>query len=672
MKEFESDNDSEKEENNEIKEGDLSLVRTDSRNLSKYDYRDILLLNDLDFFYKTGKIPFVFFSHLLCTFLVTLIIMQQNTNLNKLMQQARAVQASFYFHEGTEVPDRDFPKKYYYTHYEAFSENLVRVINNIYKINDTLDFNIYFQNQEDIKMYTKFRASSNLNKNKFIDYNGTYPFYFNITYGVDPLKEYFNNRTEIIKYYLSQLEEMNILLQYKYDRLDHSACQIVNLNILFDCTNIAYIKYYLKFKYGNCPISSHRIKTGFKETFSFFSLALLIAGIFEEIFILKKILSIIKIVYFIKENLSQENFLDNFTNEELFFRTGESKWDLIKNRDIFSLFPKWLIMFALTGFINALGGISFIFHPFMNSVNRIIFGFGAFFNWISFAYYFHSNHKYNLFYRTLFKAMNEYKYLFTTFIILFIGFCLFNMCVNYHVGKFYNGLQGTFASAFACTVGDILIDIWYTTFVDAPILTLILGIILFLVFLGNHFRVMFNITQEMYQIVNLETKKSWLDNSFDFKDYLNQQYNLDELEFEKKDMKKDFVFDDAWMRAVLNIDDTNKLEHINFDILKGKDDISEAIVNSLKKLRKNNRNKKIAKEIYKEILEDEGNTEMEKLDGKNKQISRAFKNIEKMFYKMFLKVKDSDNSYNKEKFQEICQRSIEQLETFKREIILDW
>ena len=451
---------------------------------------------------------------------------------------------------------------------------------------------------------------------------------------------------------------------------------MVNLNILFDCTNIAYIKYYLKFQYNNCPLSFARIKTGFKEAFSFFSLLLFISGIIEEIFILKKILAIIKIVFYIKENLSQENFLDNFTNEELFFRTGESKWDLIKNRDIFSLFPLWLFMFVLTGLINTLGGISFIFHPFMNSLNRIIFGFAAFFNWISFAYYFHSNHKYSLFYRTLFKSMNEYKYLFTTFILLFTGFCLLNICVNYHTGKFYNGLQGTFASAFACTVGDILIDIWYSTFVDAPIITLILGIILFLVFLGNHFRVMFNITQEMYQIANLETKKSWLDNSFDFKDYLNQQFNLDEVDKKSsisgEDKKKDFIFDDAWMRAVLNLDDTNKLEKINFNILKGKDPSSEAILRSLKKLRKNNRNKKMAKELYKEILEEEGNTEMEKLDGKNKQISRAFKNIEKMFYKMFLKVKDNNDLYNKEKFREICQRSIEKLETFKQEITLDW
>ena len=147
-------------------EGDLSLVRTDSKNLSKYDYRDILLLNDLDFFYKTGKIPFVFFSHLLCTVLVTAIILKQNTNLNKLMQHARAMQASFYFHEGTDVPDYDFAKQYYYTDYEAFSENLLKVINNIYDINNTLDFNIHYENQNDIKMFSKFRASSNLNKNK--------------------------------------------------------------------------------------------------------------------------------------------------------------------------------------------------------------------------------------------------------------------------------------------------------------------------------------------------------------------------------------------------------------------------------------------------------------------------------------------------------------------------
>lgn len=678
MKESENENEDipEKEEIKEPNEDDLLLVKSGSKNYSKYDYRDILLLNDLDFFYKTGKIPFVFFSHLLCTILVTIIILTQNGNLNKLMQHNRAIQASFYFHDDTENPDYDFPKKFYYTQYEVFSENLVKIIENIYGINETIDFNIQYENHDEIKMYSKFRPSPNIYKNSFTEYNGTYPLIFNITNGTDPLKKYFNNDTELIKYYLSQTEELNILLKYKYDRLDHGACQMVNLNLIFDCTNVAYIKYYLKFEYDNCPISFERIRRGFKETFSFFSMILLISAIFEEIFILKKILSIIKIVFYIKENLSQENFLDNFTNEELFFRTGESKWDLIKNRDIFSLFPKWLFMFVLTGIINALGGISFIFHPFMNQLNRIIFGFGAFFNWISFAYYFHSNHKYNLFYRTLFKSMNEYKYLFTTFIILFTGFCLLNMCVNYHTGKYYNGFQGTFASAFAATLGDILIDIWYSTFVDTPIITLILGFIMFIVFLGNHFRVMFNVTQEMYQIANLETKKSWLDNSFDFKDYLNQQFNIDEVEKKNslngEDKKKDFIFDDAWMRAVLNLDDTNKLENIDFNILKDKGLNLEAIVNSLKKLRKNNRNKKISKKIYKEILEEEGNTEMEKLDGKNKQISRAFKNIEKMFYKMYLKIKADNNFDNKEKFKEICQQSIEKLEDFKQEISKDW
>ena len=660
----------EKDDNNKTNEQDLLLIKTSTQILDKYDYRDILLLNDLDFFYKTGKIPFIFFMHLLCTILVTLIILTQNENLNKLMQQTRSVQASFYFHDDTENPDYDFPKKYFYTNFDLFHENLINIINNIYDINDTIDFNIYYENQDDIKMFIKYRISSNI--------NNTFPYVFNITKDIDPIESYFNNNTELIKYFLTQVSELDILLKYKYDHLDHGACQIINLNLIFDCNNIAYIKYYPKFEYENCPLNFTRIKQGFKESFSFFSLFLVFAGICEEFFVLKKILSIVKIVLYIKENLSQENFLDNFSNEELFFRTGESKWDLIKNKDIFSLFPKWLFMFVLTGILNTLGGISFIFHPFMTELNRIIFGFGSFFSWISFAYYFHSNHKYNLFYRTLFKSMNEYKFLFTTFIILFTGFCLLNMSINYHSGQYYNGFQGTFVTAFAATLGDILIDIWYSTFVDTPLVTLILGFIMFIIFLGNHFRVMFNITQEMFQIANLETKKSWLDNSFDFKDYLNQQFNINDVEEKEGSVssgdksKKDFIFDDAWMRAVLNLDDMNKLESIDLNNLKVKGINTEAIVNSLKKLRKHNRNKRISKEIYQEILGEEGNTEMEKLDGKNKQISRAFKNIEKLFYKMYLKVKEDLNFNNKEKFKEICQQSIEKLEKFKNEILSDW
>ena len=468
---------------------------------------------------------------------------------------------------------------------------------------------------------------------------------------------------------MSQLEELNILLKYKYDRLDFKACQMVNLNLLFECTNIQYIKYYLKFTYDNCPRSLEQISTGFKETSSFFSLILLIAGICEVVFSLKKILAIIKIVFYIKENLSQENFLDNLNKEEIFFMTGESKWDLIKNKDIMTLFPKWLFMFVVTGLVNSLGGIAFIVQPFMNQINRILFSLGAFLNWISFAYFFNSSQKYNLFYRTLFKSIGEYKYLFTTFIILFSGFCLLNMCVHYHVGKFYNGFLGTFTSIFSITFGDTFIDILYSTFVDTPLTTLILAFIMFIIFLGIHLNVMSNVTQEMYQIVNLETKKSWLDNNFDFKDYLNQRFNIAEEE-DDGDEKKDFVFDDAWMRAVLNIDNTNKLENIDLKVLKGKGVHSEVIVKSLKRIRKNNRNKKISKGILEEIVECEGHTDLDKLDGKNKQISRAFKSIEKMFIKMYSKMK-GENFSNKEKFKEICKQSIEKLETFKREIIKD-
>jgi len=655
------------EEKNKKEENDLLLVRHDSKRVKKYDYRDILLLNDLDLFYKTGRLPYVLFTHLLCTVLVTIIILTQNTNLNKLMQHTRAIQTSFYLHDDTGTPTLDYPRSYFYTKLETFSENLILLINNIYNINSTIDFNIYFENQDNIKMYTKFRRNSNYNKN--------YPYNFDIIKGEDPIRKYFNNDTFQIRDFISKVEELSIQLKYKYKRLDYGVCQLINLNLVFDTSRISYIKYQPKFEYDNCGINFDTIKNGLKESFSIFSLILTISAILEEFFILKKILSIVKIVFYLKENLSQEDILEDFSNEQLFLRTGESKWDLITNKDIFSLFPKWLFLFVLTGILNTIGGISFIFIPFLNELNRIIFGFGAFFNWISFAYYFHSDKKYNLFYRTLFKSMYEYKFLFTTFVILFTGFCLLNLSIYCHSDKFYDGFQGTFVTVFAATLGDILIDIWYSTFVDNPIVTLFLGFIMFLVFLGNHIRVMFTVTQESFQLANLETKKSWLDKKFDFKDYLNQNFNIKDMDEGEGSTgsgdknKKDFVIDDAWMRAVLNIDDMNKLESIDLNNLKVKGLNIEAVVKYLKKLRKNNRNKKISKEIYQEILQEDGNIEMEKLDGKNKQIGRAFKNIEKIFYKMFLQIKKG-NYIDKEKFREICQQSIEKLELLKEEILI--
>ena len=77
------------------------------------------------------------------------------------------------------------------------------------------------------------------------------------------------------------------------------------------------------------------------------------------------------------------------------------------------------------------------------------------------------------------------------------------------------------------------------------------------------------------------------------KKYLNQQYNINEVEEKEGSTssgdknKKDFVFDDAWMRAVLNLDDMNKLESIDLNNLKVKGLNTEAVVKSLKILRKN-------------------------------------------------------------------------------------
>ena len=664
----------EKKEKKESKENELLLKKGKSKKKIKYSDIDILLLSDLDFYYKTGKYPFVLFTHILSTILITFIITAQNSNLNKLMQQTRAIEGSFYFHDGTDLPANQFKKNFYYTDYYTFSYNLVKIINNIYNINNTIDFDIHYINQEDIKLYAKFKKSTNIDKNIIKDYNGGYPEIFNITNStINPIYEYFQNNMDVIKYYLTQVEEFNILLKYKYDRLDYGTCQIVNLNLIFDCSNIAYIKFYLKFEYDNCPLDINRIIKGFKEHFSILSLFLVITSLSEEFFIFKKIIKIIKIIFHIKDKLSKEKFLDNFKNEELFYKSGESKWDLIKSKDILNIFPKWIFIFVLTALLNTFGAISFLIEPFLTTLNRYLFGFGAFFSWICLIRYFQSYHQCNVIYSTLIKSISEYKFLFVTFIILMTGFCLVFICVNFHPGPFNNGLSETFISAFESTLGDI--TLYFSIFYDSPGLTLFLAFVGFILFRGHHIFHMMNVAQEKYQISNLETKKSWLQHSFDYKDYFNQQLNIngtEENDDNEDESKKDFIFDDAWMKAVLNIDGKNKLENVNFSNLKVEGLNTESIVKSLKKLRKNNRNKKISKEIYNEILEEEGNTDMEKLDGKNKQISRAFKNIEKMFYKIYLKVKKDMKSYNKEKFKEICRISIEQLEKIKQEITYGW
>ena len=235
------------EKNEELKntrENDLLLVKMDSKKIKRYDYRDILLLNDLDLFYKTGRLPYVFFTHLLCTVLVTIIILTQNHNLNKLMQQTRAIQSSFYLNDDTSTPTLDYPRNYYYTKIDVFSENLVNLINNIYEINSTIDFDIYFENQKNITMYIKYRRNS--------QYDDNYPKDFKINKGEDPLQKEFGNDTSKIRIFLSKVDELSIQLKYKYERLDYGVCQLINLNLVFDTSRISYIKYQPKFEYSNC------------------------------------------------------------------------------------------------------------------------------------------------------------------------------------------------------------------------------------------------------------------------------------------------------------------------------------------------------------------------------------------------------------------------------------
>ena len=663
------------------KESEIIHIKTitekEKKSKKKVDFRDILLLNDLDLFYKSGQIPFILFFHILCTSINTFLIVTQIQNLNKLMQQTRAVESAFYLHEDTSTPTYEFARKYYYTDLNSFSESLIDVINTIYDINNTLSFDIYFENINELKINPKFKRNSfNYQTNQ--DDEIKYPYSFDINEkDKDPIREYFHGNNKEIKNFISKTDELAISLNYKYKRLDYGNCQYVTINLVYDTSRISYVKFQPFFEFDDCEFDLQPIRHIFHNSYLYFSLVLFIGSIAEIFFILYKILKIMQIVLYIKDNLSQTDLFNDYSNEKLFLYTGESKWDLVKNQDIFGLFPLSLFLFLIAGILNALGGIYFIFIPFLNGLNRILFGFGSFFSWIAFSHYFKSNPKYNVFYNTLYKSLKEYKYLFTTFVLLLTGFCLLNLCVYCHSDQYYDGFQGTFFTIFCASLGDDLLYKWYPTFDEKPVITLIFAFIIFLCFLGNHINVMFIVTTESFQLANLETKKSWLDNKFDFSDYLNQQFNImqeDDEEEEKKEQnenKNDFAIDDHWMRAILNLTDKKKLENLNLNNLKAKGVNGEAVMKYFKKIIKKKKIKELSKGVIKEILSEKRNTEIEKLNSKDKQIERAFNYIEDMFYNIYLQSKEEDNIKEefKIKIREICQQNLEEINEIKKSLV---
>ena len=62
------------------------------------DFKDEILLNDLELYYKNGTFPSVFFLHIACALLTTFIIISESYHLNNLMQHTRIIQSVFYFH----------------------------------------------------------------------------------------------------------------------------------------------------------------------------------------------------------------------------------------------------------------------------------------------------------------------------------------------------------------------------------------------------------------------------------------------------------------------------------------------------------------------------------------------------------------------------------------------
>ena len=173
-------------------------------------------------------------------------------------------------------------------------------------------------------------------------------------------------------------------------------------------------------------------------------------------------------------------------------------------------------------------------------------------------------------------------------------------------------------------------------------------------------------TQESFQIANLENNRSWLDNKFDFRDYLKQEFNYDN-EKKEKDDDKNFVVDDVWMRAIINKDDLNKLENIDFSKLKVKGYNVDAIINYLKDFRNEAKRKKISKLTYEEILYNGNNSDIIKIANKNGEIKNIFGNLFLIFDKISKISELGEDNYNI-LIKEICENNLEKLDKLKNQL----
>lgn len=608
---------------------------------SREDFKDEILLNDLELYYKNGTFPAVFFLQIACALLTTFLIINESFQMNFLMKHTRNMQSVFYFHQDTADPSYDYPRTYYFTKIDDLKEHFQKAIYNIFHINDTLPYNINYKNNTSLKLHISYKRHYDDN----LKY--PYPHSFLIEHESDnPLFDYFKDNLTIIRHFLSKTKAMSIELTYDYNRLHFGICQEVTLDLHYDTSRSAYITFRPEFNYKDCDkyrnntSASSIIATGFTKSNSYIDLILLLLAMIETYMILRKISSIMKIVLYIKNNLQLIDFFENFANEDIYLYTGQNKWDLITKKDIFSLFPKWLFLFLFGSVCQIAGGFMYLITPFFNTFNQISFGFSAICAWVSIGYYFQRHRNYFVFYNTLFKSMKEYKNLLITFIFLFTGFVLFNIVFFNYSDRWYDGFHGGFLTLFAATLGDLLIDIWSATLFMDPLKTMFFGFVLYVLFIGNHLRVMFTMTQESFQVANLENKQSWLENKFDFMDYIHQEFTVNQ-----GDENHDFVIDDIWMRAIINQDDINRLLNINLDKLKIKGYNVDQIKKYLKKFKLKQQKKKKSKELFKEIMDVGGGVTDNKdkkgigydsiiLSGKNKEIENIFNNIGRIFDKL--------------------------------------
>ena len=564
--------------------------------------------NDLEQFRKFGTIPSLFITHIVLLVISTYIIFVHSETLDDLVYHNRAIQSTFFFHQDTAAPSKEYKKKGYISTLPQFLSHLDYLIYRIYNINETLTFNVAFDTSSPFKI--------NVER---MDYNEKKMESFNFT-GIiknenhNPVRDIGNMTT--IRRWLGTIE--NIVIELNYNcTIGLHYYQVVTLELKYNFFDRGIITYDVNLLYS---LQGFMLDFNLKDINILLIIAQIALAICEIVIIMRKVYYNLKVLMLIKNKLSSKeqsinrfsigNVInegdedDDFLNDvdKSTLTKKKSKWSKLKLKDKLGFIPKWYILFILGDLFHLMSGITFLSSNAFTPQNIVFFGFSSLFSWISCGYYFQGHFKYDYIYDTLQYSIGIYSKLLIVFATLFSGFALTHLTLFPSSEHWFNGGYNTFETLAAEVFGDSYLLVWSSTIEKFPLRTVLLALAIYVIFTGCHLRVMFVMTEEAFQHVLLKKKFDWnKKQKISVEDYIDHEIALNEEEDEANG-DKNYFMDDIWIKAIVEKDDVNQI--LKFDPNKinanlyNVEQIKAFFNKKAKKIKKRNLSTNIINEIF--------------------------------------------------------------------------